>query len=349
MKHILLVGAGHAHAVALRSFAMKPLYGARVTVVAPAAKQLYSGMLPGVVAGHYRRHQAEIDIARLAEAAYAEFVPGTVVGLDAARRIARLADGAQIAYDLASLNAGSLADTSVPGAAEHAVQVKPFDRFVRELRFPPRVALAGGGAAGAELAMALRHRGCAVTLYSERSSFPPRLEREVSFILRRSGVDFRPGMAVSALEPGPVVISGAARQEFDLVVWTTGAVALPWLARAGLQNDERGFVLVDATLRSVSHPEVFAVGDCATLRGAPHPKSGLYSVRHGGVLAENLRRAIGEMPLRAYRPQRRGLILLSCGARYAIASRGGWTAGGRWVWYWKDWIDRRWVRQLAVR
>jgi selenide,water dikinase len=155
-------------------------------------------------------------------------------------------------------------------------------------------------------------------------------------------------MPITALEPGPLVVSGTARQSFDLVVWTTGPVALRWLARSGLQTDGHGFVLVDPTLRSVSHPEVFAVGDCATVEGAPHPKSGLYSVRHGEVLAVNLRNLLEGKALRPYRPQKRALVLLSCGGRYAIASRGGWTAEGWWVWRWKDGIDRRWVRSLSI-
>jgi selenide,water dikinase len=348
VKHILLVGAGHAHTVLLRELVRKPLYGARVMLVSPSSKQLYSGMLPGVVAGHYRRHQAEIDVARLAEAAYAEFIEGEVAALDARARRARLEDGREVAYDVASLNAGSRVDTSVPGAAEHALPVKPFERFVRELQLAPRIAVGGGGAAGAELAMALRHRGCAVTLYSDKSGFQPPFERRITAALRSRGVDYRPGMAITSLEPGPLVVSGAARQSFDLVLWATGALALPWLAQSGLQTDGRGFVLVDPTLRSVSHPEVFAVGDCATVEGARHPKSGLYSVRHGEVLAVNLRNLLEGKALRPYRPQKRALVLLSCGGRYAIASRGGWTAEGWWVWRWKDGIDRRWVRSLSI-
>lgn len=347
MKHILLVGAGHAHAVVLKELVEKPLYGARVALVSPAAKQLYSGMLPGVIAGLYRRHQAEIDVARLAEAAYAEFIEDEVVGLDPGRRIVRLDRGAELTYDFISINAGSRVDTSVPGS-EGALKVKPFDQFVRDVRFPPRVAIAGGGAAGAELAMAFRHRGCAVTLFSERSTFKNGFEKRITAALRSRGVDYRPGMAVTRLDPGPVVVSGAARQEFDLVVWTTGAVALPWLQASGLETDERGFLVVDATLRSVSDEQVFAVGDCATVRGAEHPKSGLYSVRHGETLALNLRNLVSEKPLKPFRPQKSGLVLLSCGNRYAVAGRGDWSAGGYWVWRGKDWIDRRWVRSLAV-
>jgi selenide, water dikinase len=347
VKHILLVGAGHAHAVVLKKLVEKPLYGARVALVSPAAKQLYSGMLPGVLAGLYRRHQAEIDVARLAEAAYAEFIEDEVVALDPARRIVRLDRGGELTYDFLSLNAGSRVDTSVPGS-ESALKVKPFEPFVRDVSFPPRVAIAGGGAAGAELAMAFRHRGCAVTLFSERSTFENGFDRRVTAALRARGVDFRPGHAVTRVEPGPVVFSGTAQQAFDQVVWTTGAVALPWLASSGLESDGRGFALVDETLRSVSHPEVFAAGDCATVRGAEHPKSGLYSVRHGELLALNLVNLVSEQPLKPYRPQKRGLVLLSCGNRYAVAGRGGWSAEGRWVWRWKDWIDRRWVRSLAV-
>ena len=106
----------------------------------------------------------------------------------------------------------------------------------------------------------------------------------------------------------------------------------------GLAVDERGFVLVDERLRSVSHPEVFAAGDCATLRHAPHSKSGVYAVRHAPVLAANLGGAE-----RRYVPQRRALALIGCGDRHAIADWNGLSVEGAWVWRWKDRIDRRWV------
>jgi NADH dehydrogenase FAD-containing subunit len=154
-------------------------------------------------------------------------------------------------------------------------------------------------------------------------------------------------MPVTAIDPGPVVVAGTAHQEFDQVVLATGAVPLPWIASAGLATDERGFALVRRTLQSVSHPEVFAAGDCATLRDAPHPKSGVYSVRHGEVLERNLRLLVQAQPLVEYAPQQRALLLLSCGARYAIAQWGDWTAQGRWVWWWKDRIDRGWIRSFS--
>src|SRR5688572_19554192 len=295
-------------------------------------------MLPGILAGHYRRAEAEIDIASLAERGYVEFEQGVVERLDPARRLALLRGGRSLGYDVASLNVGSLVDAPLPGA-QHALPVKPYDDFLAQLRLAERVAVVGAGAAGAELAMALRHRGALVTLYSEAPVLSSRVVKQ----LRRRRVDYRPGMPVTAIEPGPVVIAGAARQGFDLVVLATGAAPLPWLKAAGLASDERGFLLVHPTLQSVSHPEVFVLGDCATLRDSPHPKSGVYAVRHGEVLIANLRRLFSTQALAPYVPQKRALLLLSCGARYAIAQRGGWTAQGRALWWLKDGIDRRWV------
>jgi len=94
----------------------------------------------------------------------------------------------------------------------------------------------------------------------------------------------------------------------------------------------------------MSHLDVFVVGDCATLRDAPHPKSGVYALRHGEVLIQNLRNLVAGIPLVPYNPQKRALSLVTCGRRYAIAEWGGWTTEGWWVWWWKDRIDRRWIR-----
>lgn len=338
MKRVLLIGAGHGHLVALRSLAQKPLYGARITLVTPHQRQVYSGMLPGILAGHYRRAEAEIDIAALAERGYVEVEYATVQRLDVEKRLAFLDDGRSLAYDFAALNCGSMIDASVPGA-EHALCVKPFDEFLARLRIAERVAVVGAGVAGAEIAMALRHRGAMVTLYADKPGLSSRVIRQ----LRRRKVDYRPGMPVTAIETGPVVIAGTARQDFELVLLATGAAPLPWLRQSGLATDARGFVSVHSTLQSVSHPEVFALGDCATLGEAPHPRSGVYAVRHGESLTENLRRLFAGAPLEPYAPQPKALALITCGARYAIAERGGWSAQGAWLWWLKDRIDRRWL------
>ena len=346
MKRILLIGAGHAHLAILRALKKEPLAGARLALVAPRGLQLYSGMLPGVIAGHYRRDEAEIDVARLAGAVSAEFILGEVVKLDPAQKVAKLADGGELEFDQVSINVGALPQRTIPGA-HFALAVKPHEAFYDKLRTAKlnRVAIAGAGLSGAEIAMALRHRGAAVTLYSEQAELwpPPLLPA-----LRRAGVDVRPGMAVEEIERGPLVIVGASTQEFDLVLLATAAAPQPWLRSSGLPCDERGFLLVDDTLRSLANPDVFAAGDCATLGLQPLPRSGVYSLRQGEALVATFKNmARGEAPV-AYRAQRHALVLVSCGRRYALAHRGGWSAQGRWVWWWKRHLDRSWIKSLTA-
>jgi selenide,water dikinase len=315
-----------------RKFVSKELH---VTLVNPGPIHTYSGMVPGVIAGHYAAADAQVDLARLAARAGVELVQDTLRAIDTGAKRVALARGEARHYDIASINLGS-----VPaGAGEAAIPAKPFDKFMARWRDllekgpkAPRVAVIGAGAAGVELAMAMKFalagRG-EVVLFSERNTFSDAVTKRIRNALARLAIELRTNT------PG--------EPEFDAMFQATGASALPLLRESGLRTDDRGFALVDPCLRSVSHPDVFAAGDSASLEGANVPKSGVYAVRQGAVLAENLKRAVRGMPMLDYVPQRDSLSLISCGAKYAIASRGDWSAEGRWAWRWKDWLDRRWI------
>ncbi len=348
----MLLGGGHAHALVLlqlRRFLPQDL---EVKLVTPHPVHTYSGMVPGVVAGHYQVADAQIDLARLAARAGVELVPGSVSSFDADAKCIWLEDGSSIAYDIASLNTGSLPATQVPGSAEHALGIKPFETFMRQWQArglaARRIAVVGAGAAGTEMAMAIRYRlpSAKLILFSDRPMFSGALAARLARALERCGVELRSDAAVTALEPGPVVVTQRGREPCDLVLWAAGAAAQPWLKQSGLQTDAAGFVLVDPALRSYSHPDVFAAGDSATLRDVRHPKSGVYAVRHAPVLAANLINLLAGRQMQDYAPQSRQLALISCGGKYAIANRGGWSAEGAWVWRWKDWLDRRWIARF---
>ena len=167
-------------------------------------------------------------------------------------------------------------------------------------------------------------------------------------VLERRGVTLHLGRAVERVDSGRLRLAGGGSVEADVLVWATGASAPEWPRTAGLATDERGFVRVNGWLQSVSHPQVFAAGDIASVGSHPYPKSGVYAVRAGTPLAENLRRALRGQRLVEWTPQRQALALISTGDRYAVASRGSLALQGKWVWQWKNWIDRRFIERYRI-
>ena len=341
MTRLVLLGGGHAHALVLLKFRDFVSTELNLSLVTPGQVHVYSGMVPGVVAGHYAAADAQIDLAQLAHDAGAELIQGRIVRLDTETKQALLENGERVPYDYVSLNLGS-----VPGGLPAAaIAVKPFEGFFTRWREllevgpkAPRIALVGAGAGGVEVAMAMkfaldrRGAGGSVELFSDRLAFLPGVAARVRNALEARSI--------------PLHLNNTVGSGFDATFWATGAAALPMLRESGLKTDAGGFVLVDPSLRSVSHPDVFAVGDSASLEGVALPKSGVHAVRQAPVLAQNLKRVVRGLPMLDYVPQKASLSLISCGGKYAIATRGNWSAEGRWAWHWKNWLDRRWIARF---
>lgn len=367
-KRLVLLGGGHAHVQVLHALAREPMAGADVLLITPFARQMYSGMVPGLVAGHYTADQCAIPLMPLAAAAGVPMVEGMAVALDAAARVVHLADGRTAEYDVLSLDTGASMDRDrIRGARGNAMFVRPIEHFVRLLEGLVELArqrvvdvvVVGGGAAGVELALALQYRLAGADGAEERArvalvtggpaplqDYPPAVVRHAAALLAARRVTvFRDTCA--ELQPGVLVLGSGARLACDAPVLATGAEPPPWLAGSGLQLDVRGFVCTGPTLQSCSHPEVFAAGDVASRVDAPHPRSGVYAVRAGPPLLLNLRRHVAGGVLQPYQPQRRTLNLISCGERRAIMAWGDWAAQGRWAWWWKDRIDRRFVARYT--
>jgi selenide,water dikinase len=373
IKDLVLVGGGHTHAIALRMLGMKPLAGVRLTLITDSSHTPYSGMLPGHVAGYYDFDECHIDLRRLAQFAQAQLYIDRAVGLDLANKKVLCANHPPVAYDVLSIDIGSTpASIDVPGATEFAIPAKPVTQFLNQWHQlvqdvinhpekPRRLAIVGGGAGGVELALTMqRHLHQIMKAASDRleihlfhrgmelmTSHSPWVRRRLHKILLQRGIKVHLGESVSEVLPQKVCCESGLAVECDRAFWVTQASAPNWLAESGLKTDTEGFVLVRDTLQTLFDDNIFAAGDVATMVNYVRPKAGVFAVRQGKPLFENLQRLLLEKPLKPYKPQQFYLGLIGTGDGEAIASWGSFGWQSKLLWQWKDHIDRKFMQRFS--
>lgn len=368
-RRLLLVGGGHAHLeviLTLRQRLARAGVGAddvEVVCVDPSRRALYSGFIPAVIAGRASLDDAGVDLQAACARGGVTFIEGRVTALhiddDGGRATVRRPGHVplDVAFDLLSLNIGAVS-RPIEGLDDSTVtllRTKPIDALVPGLQAiaetPGPLVVIGGGAAGVEVAFALRARfpdvpmtivtptllpghGCAARHAVQDALWT----REVDVVLDR----------VVAGAHGAVVTASGERLRARAVVVAAGVVA-PSLTssmgpRGGDVLDADGFVRVDDTLRSRRFPHVSAAGDVAALEGVGVPKAGVYAVRAGPVLAQNLADAlVGRPPSQRFRPRRSVLALIASGDDHATLSFGPIGLSGRGFLRLKDRIDRRFL------
>lgn len=365
---VVLIGAGHTNAHVLRMWRMQAPPAARLTVVSDFAIATYSGMLPGTLAGLYERERMQIDLVRLCAASGARLIRGDVTGLDLRRQRVLLADRPDVPFDVLSIGIGSRPALPPDGEFDETLlTIKPMQTFLdrldsrlaelgsRAAAATRRIAIVGAGAGGVEIAFCLpahlrrvapqdRFEISLVDAAPEiLSGTDAGMIRLVRRELEKRGVELRLGDAVAGARDGQLTFAAGARAACDLAIWATGAVAPPVLSKLGLPTDEKGFLLTRATLQTVADAPIFVVGDAGTSAERPTPKAGVYAVRQGPILWNNVRSALRRAPLAEYAPQRGFLRLLATGDGRAILAYKGRSFHAGWCWRLKDFIDSRFM------
>lgn len=379
VKHLVLLGGGHSHLAVLKQFGMKPVPGLSLTLISKDIETPYSGSLPGHIAGNIERDEMLIDLRPLAQFAGARIIRSEVSRIDLEKKTIYCEGRPGIEFDIISLNIGSRPNAvKIPGAEEHGIGIKPIDQFlvrweklyadilvrIRDEKKSFRLLIVGGGPASVELAFAVQQRIHSELAIRKYAGSPLEIgivtaddellaahNRKVRHFLKSEletrGIEVYLGHEVQKFGEGSIHCGESRELLADSIVYATGASIERWPAECGLAIGDDGFIEVNDFLQSTSHPFVFAAGDAATIKSEPRPKSGVYAVRQGKPLAENLVRFATGKKLKPHTPQKHALALINLANKKAIASRNNLFLQGRSVWSLKHSIDSAFVRKYS--
>lgn len=382
IKKLLLAGGGHAHIGLLRRLRTKRPDHLNIAMISEQSQSLYSGMLPGWMAGHYSLSDISIDVLSLCKQAGVNLIKSAITSVDADAQNVGTADEGHHSYDVLSLNTGADTDLSwlvraqaplnqlpsiqtpsnqaaLDASNNSVIPIRPLHRFVQawediladaRQRNHYQLAIVGAGAAATEIVMAAK-----VALQAINPNHQVYLICGHDLL---SGFDTKfTQRVIKQLERLDIPIIYERAQDYvggELVIETksmpinsviaaTGVMGAAWTQSTTLETVDKGFIAVNSVQQSTSHANVFAVGDVATRTDTDMAHSGVHAVHGGAIEADNLMAYLADESLKTYKPRSRTLYLLSCGDKYAIGSWGSYSLQGHWIWYVKRYIDKRFV------
>jgi selenide,water dikinase len=374
-QNLVLIGGGHSHAIALKEWKKNPIANVKLTLISNVLQTPYSGMLPGYIAGFYRFEETHIDLRKLAQFTQTEFVLTTAIALDLIKNQVICADCLPITFDILSIDIGSTPTLMNIAGSEYVIPAKPVPQFLeawenllkrvhQSPEKPVSISIVGGGAGGVELALNMRsrlqtilpshlitfhlfHRG--QKLLEHHNSW---VSQQLEKILREKDIQVHLGETVQYIQTDGLDFYKINCQsnlsiKTNYIFWVTQASAPDWIKHSNLSTDLSGFILIKNTLQTLSHQNIFATGDIATMPNYPRPKAGVFAVRQGKPLVQNWRNLLLNKPLKPYLPQKTYLSLIGTGDKKAIASWGNWGRQSRYFWTWKDYLDRQFMDQFS--
>jgi selenide,water dikinase len=323
----------------------------------------------------------EIDLVRLCRSANCRLVISEFESIDRQKQRIKFNDRADLEYDWLSIGIGSR--PSYEGVtvqdATNLIPIKPMQTFLNRLTAgliqasatrpgKVRCLIVGGGLGSIETALCLANRnldletehstktlndllketsGLGITLLTASAhvgkGLSPASIRRIENALRKSSVNLISNERVVETDAGGVVTESGKRIKADLVIWATAAIASPEMESTSLELDQRGFAKTKNTLQSVNDDRIFVVGDSGTMIDSPTDKAGVFAVRQGPVLWQNLNNISAGHSLKQYEPQRDFLKLVNIGDGTAIGQIRGRSFGGRFAWWLKNRIDRKFM------
>ncbi|AFZ48054.1 pyridine nucleotide-disulfide oxidoreductase family protein [Cyanobacterium stanieri PCC 7202] len=370
MQKLVLIGGGHSHAIALKMCADNPLKNVKIVLINDVEKTPYSGMLPGYIAGYYTIEQTHIDLQKLAKKSQTKLIIDQVIDINTTQNTVTCSSGKIIPYDFLSIDIGSTPDKSnIKGAKEYATPAKPVPTLLEKwhnildnCRQKPQenitLNIIGGGAGGVELALNMRQQliniidqeKVTINIINRGSKILSQHNQTASNIFHNLLIDKKINLYLNTeivqILPHKIISAQSKEIRGNYHFLVTNSSPAPWLQKTNLSLDKKGFILVKNTLQTLSHDNIFATGDIATIQNYPRPKAGVFAVKQGKPLYNNWRLLLKYQKPQPYHPQSLYLSLIGTGDKKAVAIWGDFAWLSRFFWFFKNYIDQKFMQQF---
>ena len=366
-KHLLLVGGGHAHMVALANLHRFIQRGHRVSVIGPSEYHYYSGMGPGMLGKTYKPEDIRFATRHVVEKQGGVFILGSALCADPERKTVTLESGGSVSYDAVSFNVGSHVPRSrVVGDGGDIYPVKPIERLMeaqaRILSLTSRgkitVGVVGGGPSSAEIAgntwQLAKQSGNTmpnIQIFAGNrfmARFPEKVRGRIARLLADRGVEILETGYVKEITPHRIALESGESHAVDFVFLALGVKPSSIFAESGLPIGPDGGLLVNEFLQSPAHPDIFGGGDCIYFQKQPLDKVGVYAVRQNPVLFQNLLASLEGNPLRPFDPGGDYLLIFNLGGGVGVLRKRWLQFGGKPAFRIKDYIDRRFMKTFQA-
>jgi pyridine nucleotide-disulfide oxidoreductase family protein len=364
-KRLLLVGGGHAHVFLIKQFFLKNIPELEVILVTACQYQYYSGMASGYVEGVYKEEDMSFDLKKMCNRSSVKYIEGRVIGIDAENKCVKLENNETVFFDVISLDTGSeMAGKNVEGVVEYAYCVKPLqnlfklrENFIEQIFEGSQVVISGAGAAGIEIAFALKgladkmEKNVKITLLHRGNlilkGYNENIREKTLSKLRKDKIEVLSHHKILKVLENNISMESGRQINYDFLVWGAGPVSNPMYKASGITVDKLGYMLVNRYLQSVDYPFIFGAGDCISFFDFQYVKKvGVYAIREAPYLFNNILKFIKDETLQEYIPQTDYLAIISAGNKKGIMQYKRAAIIGSISWEIKNFIDRGFMKKF---
>jgi len=347
-KKLIIVGGGHASLPIVKMGEKWRSIGLEIVLISENPYLIYSGALPQFMGGFYEWRQTAIDLKSLCNRYGVTFVESRVESISDESSTLTASNRKKYTYDYLLINVG--AETTRFTSSNNSVPVKPMNELLslRERLKEggiKKLLIAGGGAAGAELALNISHPNSfsapEITILDKNSrllsSFPQKLSDDVTSILRRRAVQvhtntsFTPAMA-EAYDAAIIAVGNRPGSQSMTHSFSTGA---------------GGRILTDDTLMIAGEKAIFAAGDTANVGGRNYREIGVHAVKQGVILRQNIKALHTGGKLDSYSPYPFNPLIISDGPDHAFYVLKRFVSYGSWAAVLKYILDMKWLEKYT--